>query len=55
MRANRGRAALALDDAAQALTFASRIVARRAAGREADREQAQLSALRRAMRAPGAQ
>ena len=53
--ANRGRAALALDDAAQALTFASRVAARRAAGREAEREQAQLAALRRAIRAPGAQ
>jgi GT2 family glycosyltransferase len=53
--ADRGRAALALDDAAQALTFASRAAARRAVGREADRERAQLAALRRAMRAPGAQ
>ena len=53
--ANRGRAALALDDGAQALTFASRVVARRAAGREADRERAQLAALRLAIRAPGAQ
>jgi N-acetylglucosaminyl-diphospho-decaprenol L-rhamnosyltransferase len=53
--ANRGRAALALDDAAQALTFASRVVARRAAGQEAGRERAQLAALRLAIGAPGAQ
>jgi N-acetylglucosaminyl-diphospho-decaprenol L-rhamnosyltransferase len=53
--ANRGRAARALDDAAQALTFASRAAARRAAAREADRELAQLAALRRAIRVPGAQ
>ena len=53
--ANRGRAALALDDAAQALTFASRVAARRAAGRETEREQAQLAALRLAIRAPRAQ
>jgi len=53
--ANRGRTALALDDAAQALTFASRILARRAAGREAERERAQLAALRLAIRTPGAQ
>jgi N-acetylglucosaminyl-diphospho-decaprenol L-rhamnosyltransferase len=53
--AGRGRAARALDDAAQALTFATRAGARRAAGREADREIAQLAALRRALRAPGAQ
>ncbi len=55
VRANRGRAALALDDAAQALTFATRAVARRAAAREADRERAQLTAFLRAVRAPGAQ
>jgi N-acetylglucosaminyl-diphospho-decaprenol L-rhamnosyltransferase len=53
--ADRGRAARTLDDAAQALTFASRAAARRAVGREADRERAQLAALRRAIRAPGAQ
>jgi N-acetylglucosaminyl-diphospho-decaprenol L-rhamnosyltransferase len=53
--AGRGRAARALDEAAQALTFATRAGARRAAGREADREIAQLAALRRALRAPGAQ
>ena len=52
---NRGSAARALDDAAQALTFASRAAARRATRREADREQAQLTALLRAFRAPGAQ
>jgi N-acetylglucosaminyl-diphospho-decaprenol L-rhamnosyltransferase len=55
VRANRGRAARALDDAAQALTFATRAAARRATGREAEREQAQLSALLRGIRAPGAQ
>ena len=53
--ADRGRAARALDDAAQALTFGSRAAARRAAGREAEREKAQLAALRTAFRAPGAQ
>jgi N-acetylglucosaminyl-diphospho-decaprenol L-rhamnosyltransferase len=53
--ANRGRAALALDDAAQALTFASRVLARRATGREAERARAQLAALRLAIGAPGAQ
>ena len=53
--ADRGRAARALDDAAQALTFGSRAAARRAAGREAERERAQLAALRLAIRAPGAQ
>jgi GT2 family glycosyltransferase len=45
--ANRGRAAAALDDAAQALTFATRAAGRRALGRESDRERAQLAALRR--------
>jgi N-acetylglucosaminyl-diphospho-decaprenol L-rhamnosyltransferase len=53
--ANRGRAALALDDAAQALTFASRVLARRVAGREAERARAQLAALRLAIGTPGAQ
>lgn len=53
--ASRGRTARALDDAAQALTFATRAVARRAVGRDADRENAQLSALLRAVRASGAQ
>ena len=51
--ANRGRVALALDDAAQALTFATRAAARRATGREAQREQAQLAAVLRGIRAPG--
>jgi N-acetylglucosaminyl-diphospho-decaprenol L-rhamnosyltransferase len=55
VEANRGRAARVLDDAAQALTFASRAAARRATGREAGRERAQLAALLRAIRAPGAQ
>ena len=45
--ANRGRGAAALDDLAQALTFATRAAARRATGRESDRERAQLAALRR--------
>ena len=53
--ANRGRAARALDDAAQALTFTSRVAARRLAGRAAERERAQLAAFLRAIRAPGAQ
>ena len=42
--ANRGRAAGALDDLAQALTFATRAGARAALGRESDRERAQLAA-----------
>ncbi len=45
--ANRGRGAAALDDLAQALTFATRAAARLATGRESDRERAQLAALRR--------
>jgi N-acetylglucosaminyl-diphospho-decaprenol L-rhamnosyltransferase len=53
--ARRGRVARALDDAAQALTFASRAGVRRVIGREADRERAQLAALRRAFHAAGAQ
>jgi N-acetylglucosaminyl-diphospho-decaprenol L-rhamnosyltransferase len=43
-----GRRALALDDAAQWLTFATRAAARRALGRGGARERAQLAALRRA-------
>jgi N-acetylglucosaminyl-diphospho-decaprenol L-rhamnosyltransferase len=46
--ANRGPAALALDDLAQALTFATRAAARRVLGRNADRERAQLAAVLRA-------
>ena len=53
--ANRGRTGLALDDAAQALTFATRAAARGAVARGAERERAQLAALLRAFRAPGAQ
>ena len=45
--ANRGHAAAALDDLAQALAFATRAAARRAIRREADRERAQLAALLR--------
>jgi N-acetylglucosaminyl-diphospho-decaprenol L-rhamnosyltransferase len=45
VRTNRGRAALARDDLAQALTFAGRRLARRALGRPAAREAAQLAAL----------
>ena len=45
MAANRGRTAAALDDLAQALTFAIRVAARRALGRKSDRERAQLAAL----------
>jgi N-acetylglucosaminyl-diphospho-decaprenol L-rhamnosyltransferase len=50
--ATRGRAALARDDAAQALTFATRAGARLALGRDASRERAQLAALRQARRTP---
>jgi N-acetylglucosaminyl-diphospho-decaprenol L-rhamnosyltransferase len=46
--AGEGRRRLALDDAAQWLTFATRATARRALGRGGDRERAQLAALRRA-------
>ena len=46
-----GRRALALDDAAQALTFATRIGARAALRRDATRERGQLAALRAARRA----
>jgi len=46
-----GRRALAADDAAQALTFATRIAARRALRRDARRETAQLRALLRARNA----
>ena len=45
--ANRGRAAAALDDLAQALTFATRAGLRAALGRASDRERAQLAALAR--------
>ncbi len=48
--AARGPVALALDDAAQALTFATRAAARTLAGRPAARERAQLAALRAARR-----
>lgn len=48
--ATRGRRALALDDAAQALTFATRATARRLLRRDAGREAAQLRALARAWR-----
>jgi len=46
-----GRRALALDDAAQGLTFATRAAARAVLGRDAGRERAQLRALRAARRA----
>jgi GT2 family glycosyltransferase len=46
-----GRRAQAVDDAAQALTFATRIAARRALRRDAERETAQLRALLRARKA----
>jgi N-acetylglucosaminyl-diphospho-decaprenol L-rhamnosyltransferase len=46
-----GRRALALDDAAQGLTFASRIAARTVVRRDTGRERAQLRALLRARRA----
>jgi GT2 family glycosyltransferase len=48
--ANLGARALALDDAAQALTFATRLAARTALRRDARRERAQLRALRAARR-----
>jgi GT2 family glycosyltransferase len=50
VRANLGERALALDDAAQALTFATRGAARAALRRDARREWAQLRALRGARR-----
>jgi N-acetylglucosaminyl-diphospho-decaprenol L-rhamnosyltransferase len=53
--ANRGRRARALDDVAQALTFATRGAARRALRRDASRERAQLTALTHAIRAARAQ
>jgi N-acetylglucosaminyl-diphospho-decaprenol L-rhamnosyltransferase len=49
--ATRGAAALALDDAAQALTFASRAAAHAVAGGDAGRPTRQLAALLRARRA----
>ena len=49
-----GAGALRLDDAAQALTFLTRIAARRALGRSAAREHAQLDALRAARASSGA-
>jgi N-acetylglucosaminyl-diphospho-decaprenol L-rhamnosyltransferase len=48
--ANLGPRAARLDDAAQALTFATRAAARTALRRDAERERAQLRALRRARR-----
>ena len=45
-----GSRALMLDDAAQALTFATRGVAKRALGKPAQRERDQLAALRDARR-----
>lgn len=50
VRANLGARAVALDDAAQALTFAARAAARAALRRPAQRERAQLQALRAARR-----
>jgi N-acetylglucosaminyl-diphospho-decaprenol L-rhamnosyltransferase len=50
VRANLGARALALDDAAQALTFATRAAARTVLRRPAGREHAQLRALRAARR-----
>jgi N-acetylglucosaminyl-diphospho-decaprenol L-rhamnosyltransferase len=46
--ANRGSAALALDDLGQALTFATRAAGRLVLGRRADRERAQAAAVLRA-------
>ena len=45
IQARRGARARALDDAAQALTFATRIAARAALGRPHDRERQQLRAV----------
>jgi N-acetylglucosaminyl-diphospho-decaprenol L-rhamnosyltransferase len=53
VRATLGRRAEALDDAAQALTFATRVAARTALRRDASREHAQLAALRAARRHVG--
>ena len=50
VRANLGGRAVALDDAAQALTFATRAAARALVRRDAGRERAQLAALRAARR-----
>jgi N-acetylglucosaminyl-diphospho-decaprenol L-rhamnosyltransferase len=50
VEANLGAGALARDDLAQSLTFASRHVARRVLGRPASRERAQLAAVREARR-----
>ena len=50
VRRHGGRRAVAVDDTAQALTFVSRIAAKRALGRSATRERAQLEALRAARR-----
>jgi N-acetylglucosaminyl-diphospho-decaprenol L-rhamnosyltransferase len=50
VRANLGARALAVDDAAQALTFATRAAVRTALRRDARRERAQLAALRTARR-----
>jgi N-acetylglucosaminyl-diphospho-decaprenol L-rhamnosyltransferase len=47
-----GARALAVDDAAQALTFATRIAGRRVLGRDAERQRAQLRALRAARSRP---
>jgi len=49
--ANLGRRALALDDAAQALNFAGRALARAATGRDARREREQLASVLQARRA----
>jgi GT2 family glycosyltransferase len=54
VRATRGRGALALDDAAQALTFASRAVAHSVVGGDAGRPARQLAALMGARREGGA-
>jgi N-acetylglucosaminyl-diphospho-decaprenol L-rhamnosyltransferase len=50
VRANLGTRAVLMDDAAQALTFATRAAARTALRRDAGRERAQLAALRAARR-----
>jgi GT2 family glycosyltransferase len=53
VRATRGRSAVALDDAAQALTFTSRAAAHALLGGDAERPRRQLAALARARRRDG--
>jgi GT2 family glycosyltransferase len=52
LASQRGPLSLGLDDAAQALTFASRLGVKRVLGRDVTRERRQLAALAAARRAP---